>query len=120
MLPWQAIAAGAVLVVAAVGLQELRVNHWQGAAGKAEQRAANCKADLAQAQQGIQDLAGQIERQNEHVQSLEQRASTLADQAALAALRVSRQAQRQHEAIDAAGAGPVEMNQWLRRTFAPE
>lgn len=120
MLSWQLIALGLVLVGLAAGGQQLRVNHWQTAAARAEQAKADCKADLAEAQRGIRELSREIERQNEHVQSLEERASALADQAALAALRISRQAQGEHRAIDQAGAGPTEMNQWLLRTFGPE
>lgn len=120
MLPWQAIAAGVVLVVGAVGLQQLRVTHWQSVAGEARQATAQCQADLAEAQQGIRDLATQVERQNDYVRSLEERSSALADRAAVAALRVVRQAEPAHRAIEGSSAGPEEMNRWLRRTFAAD
>lgn len=74
---------------------------------------------IAERDQTIAALELAIQIQNEKVRDLQQEAELQQSRAALAATRVLAGAQGARERINQAGAGPEEMNRWIRSTFVP-
>lgn len=107
----QGLLIAGVVVVVALGVQELRVQSWKADAYQAQAEAAEVRVSNAK-------LTASIEKQNAQISRLEDVAQIYADQASLAFLREEKRGAERLAAIRTAPPGHKEMNRWLNVDFS--
>lgn len=109
---------GVVLSLATCGVQELRISDRDHQIAKLQQDKAALSSEAHGLQVANARLKADIEGQNNAINALALEAARLQAEGTARAVRVLRDAEPARRAIETAGAGPEEMNQWLYDTFS--
>lgn len=114
---WVVVAGLAAVSAIGIGWQEWQKRELRLELAESRAAFAVLERDFATVEANRDHLRGEIERQNAEIGRLRVSAEAAASEARARALAALRLRERGREAINRAGKGPEELNQWLRDTF---